>query len=231
MKLDKKIKIIICICALVLVAIVGTVVLNYTQGHRGGESSGRGAVEIVSPTPSAAPSAEPTPTQVPKIVVHIKGEVVNPGLYEFEEGARLNDAVLAAGGMTENAGKDAINLALRLYDEDEIHIPSQSEVPKTSTSVVENPSVSRSPKSSGSSASASAKSSGKTAPSATNKLNINTASADELDMLPGIGPTYAQAIIEYRNTNGPFGTIEEIMKVSGIGQKRFADIKDMIRVN
>ena len=229
--MSKKSKIIICTCALVLVAIVGTVVLNYTRRYGGAESPGRSAVSIVSPTPSASPTAEPTPTPVPTITVHIKGEVVNPGLYELEEGARLNDAVIAAGGLTENAGEDALNLALRLYDEDEINIPSASEVSKSRSAVVENPKVSRSANHSNSSGASSSKSNAKAAPSATHKLNINTATADELDMLPGIGPAYAQAIIEYRNTYGPFGAIEEIKKVSGIGEKRFADMKDVICVN
>lgn len=211
MKLDKKTKIIVAACALLVVAIVGTVVLNYSQGKSRSASTAGGTIAEFT----TAPTSEPTATPAPKISVHIKGEVLSPGLYELEEGARLNDAVTAAGGLTENAAEDSINLAMRLHDEDEINIPSKSQA--GSSQIVDNPSTSAS------------ENSGK--PSATNKLNINTASVSELDTLLGIGPAYAQAIVDYRDTNGPFGTIEDLMKVSGIGQKRFNDIKDMICVD
>lgn len=168
-----------------------------------------------------APAGEPivlqaAPTKEP-IAVHVIGAVPRPGLYEFAEGARVQDAIDAAGGLLAGANVDTINLAALLEDGQQLNIPfAEGQGPSTSnndTSLVlpgatNTPSVSES----------------------TDLININTASAEELDSLPGIGPTIAQRIVDYRDENGPFQTIEDIMNVSGIGPSTFDNIKDLITV-
>lgn len=136
-------------------------------------------------------------------VVHVDGEVCSPGVYEIEEGGRVNDAVEAAGGLSEKADLSQINLAMPIYDGMKIHIPGYGE---TFSSV-------------------------KTAESAGSGLiNINTASEKELTELPGIGESKAKAIIRYRQENGAFKSIEELKNVNGIGDGLFSKLCDLITV-
>lgn len=152
-----------------------------------------------------------------KIYVHITGEIKYPGVYEMETGDRVFQLVEKAGGLTENADISSINLSKKLVDGEKITIFTK----KTSV-VTENLSSSGNlynpPISTNSSTNSS------------NLININTASQKELEELPGIGPTLSQRIIEYREKNGYFQTIEDIKKVSGIGDKKFEAIKDLITV-
>ena len=158
---------------------------------------------------------QPAPTKAP-LAVHIIGAVPRPGLYEFPEGARVQDAIDAAGGILTEANVDALNLAAPLEDGQQLEIPYQAGgEPTNNTSTFELPS--------------SATETPTTDTSNTEDLiNINTASLEELDALPGIGPTTAQKIIDYREENGPFSTIEDIMNVSGIGPSTFEDIQNLI---
>lgn len=155
--------------------------------------------------------------QYQKIYVHITGEIKYPGVYEMETGDRVFQLVEKAGGLTENADISSINLSKKLVDGEKITIFAK----KTSV-VTENLSSSGNlynpPISTNSSTNSS------------NLININTASQKELEELPGIGPTLSQRIIEYREKNGYFQTIEDIKKVSGIGDKKFEAIKDLITV-
>ncbi|MCF6096623.1 helix-hairpin-helix domain-containing protein [Thermovorax subterraneus] len=141
-----------------------------------------------------------------KIVVHVAGAVKNPGVYELKEGSRVIDAVKAAGGYISEADVTGINLAKKLQDEDKIYIPRLGE-----------------------SAAFDGVSGGVSPPDG--KININSAGIDELDKLPGIGLALAQRIIDYRNQHGPFKSIEELKNVSGIGEKRFEEIKNLVKVN
>lgn len=153
-----------------------------------------------------------------KIFVHIKGEVNSPGLYEVDFACRIHDAINIAGGFTENAAVDRVNLAEKLSDEEELFVPSKSE----------NSNASQSYKSTTSSKSNVSKtSSAKTTPKI---VNINNASVAELMTLPGIGEVYANRIIMFRNENGAFRRPEDIMKVSGISRVTFESIKDYIRL-
>jgi competence protein ComEA len=168
---------------------------------------------------SRAPAGEaiilqPAPTSAP-IAVHVIGAVPRPGLYEFPEGARIQDAINAAGGLLAEANADALNLAALLEDGQQLDIPYQSgsEPSANSSTQLDLPS------------------SATDTPSSTSSeelININTASLEELDSLPGIGPTTAQKILDYRDENGPFSAIEDIMNVSGIGPATFDEIKDLI---
>ena len=159
-------------------------------------------IEIQSPT------AVPTATVAP-IRVHVSGAVHNPGVFSLPAGSRVQEVVEAAGGVTEEADLDRINLAAWVNDGQKIHVPRQGETDPPTTNL---------------DAGAAAGLVG------TAKININTATAEQLDTLPGIGPAYAERIIRYRQEEGSFESIEQIMEVRGIGQVCFEDIKDMICV-
>lgn len=144
-----------------------------------------------------------------KIIVHVDGEVTNPGVIELIEGARVIDAINIAGGLTQYADEKRINLAKKIDDEEKIYIPKIGE----DISDLESISINQ-----GSSKSTSQV-----------KININTATKGELENLPGIGSVIADRIIEYRQDH-KFSSIDDIKKVSGIGDKKFESIKDYIIV-
>ncbi|HEX2697764.1 MAG TPA: ComEA family DNA-binding protein, partial [Anaerolineales bacterium] len=160
-----------------------------------------GGLLLVSRLPSGKPvELEPAPTN-PPLEVHVIGAVVRPGVYSFPEGSRVQDAVTAAGGLLTEADPNAINLAARLEDGQQLDVPYQNgagPVSKSSGpfSVISTPSDQSS-----------------SDETTTDQVDINTATLEELETLPGIGPTLAQRIIDYRNQNGPFQQIEDIMNV------------------
>ena len=181
-----------------------------------------GVLIFVSRAPAGqAIVLRPAPTKAP-IVVHVIGAVPRPGLYEFVEGARVQDAIDAAGGMLSTANVNAINLAALLSDGQQLGVPFQ-----TGQEPLGDAAALKLPGSLDNNESASEESSISTDGEL---ININTATLEELDGLPGIGPTIAQRIIDYRSENGPFTTIEEIMDVSGVGTATFDEIKDLITV-
>ena len=181
-----------------------------------------GVLIFVSRAPAGQPILlQPAPTKVP-VAVHVIGAVPRPGLYEFAEGARVQDAIDAAGGLLTSANIDAINLAALLVDGEQLTIPYKAgEEPVAGADTTSTGPDLPNSNTGGSDSSGSDN---------VDLININTATLEELDTLPGIGPTTAQHIIDYRNTNGPFTTIDEIMDVSGIGPSTFDEIKDLITV-
>ncbi len=154
----------------------------------------------------------PAPTPEP-LRVHVAGAVVRPGVYDLEDDSRVADAVEAAGGFVVEADKNALNLAAFLEDGERLDIPFVAGfVPDEEQGFV-------------------VITEGTPSPLASDDLiNINTASIEELDQLPGIGETTAIRIIDYRTINGPFATIEDIINVSGIGTATYEEIKDLITV-
>lgn len=140
------------------------------------------------------------------VIIDIEGAVNNPGIYKLEIGSLIQDAINLAGGLTDEADHDRIakdiNRAQELKNGQKIYLPPKSSVPQGSVSGTETSGM----------------------------ININTAGAEELDSLPGIGPAYAQRIIDYRVENGGFSSIEGIMEVRGIGEKTFEKIKDRITI-
>ena len=150
-----------------------------------------------------------------KILVDVEGCVKNPGLYELNSDSRIGHAIKAAGGFSKNASKASLNLAEKLDDGVQVYVPSKKE----------NKSGAQNSTSSSSSASSSSGSANKT-----EKININTASMEELQKLNGIGEALSQRIIDYREKNGKFASIEDIKNVSGIGDSRFDSLKDLICV-
>jgi competence protein ComEA len=181
---------------------------------------------IPAPSASATESTEigggtapmPTPPE-PDLRVYINGAVQNPGVYSLEPGNRLVDALAAAGGATAEADLTSINLAQRVRDEGYYYLPQQGETP---------PPIAASPPGPGSPEEAN--SSGGAPPPA-GLIDLNTASADLLATLPGIGPVKAQAIVAYRDRNGPFASIPEITRVAGIGPSNYETIRDLVTVS
>jgi len=162
---------------------------------------------VVARSPSGeAVTLRPVPTDKP-IVVHITGAVPRPGVYALPQGARVQDAISAAGGFLAEAEKVDINLAALVEDGEKLDIPyiegASPVIPTPGEEVIA---------------------------AGTELIDINTASAAELDSLPGIGPSLAQRIIEYREENGPFLTTEDIINVSGVGPGTYENMKDLITV-
>jgi competence protein ComEA len=135
-----------------------------------------------------------------KIVVHVAGAVNRPGVYVFPSGSRVYEAIQKAGGETRDADTDSLNLARIVKDGERIYLPRKGEEVKTSVEQAED------------------------------KLDLNSASLGELEELPGIGEELAKRIVDYREKNGPFTSIEDVMNVAGIGKKKFESIKDKICV-
>lgn len=170
-----------------------------------------------------------------KIYIYIIGEVNQPGVVILDEGSRISDAINSAGGTTANADLSKINLVYILQDGMKINIPNSEQLKKdpdfqyiTSNASDESSNENGSTSSNGSSKDNST--SGASTKAQNNIVNINTATQAELETLPGIGPSLALRIIEYRKENGKFNNIEEIKNVKGIGDAKYDDIKNHIKV-
>ena len=166
-------------------------------------------VWVVSRNPSGeAVTLRPVPTEKP-IIVHISGAVPRPGVYALPDGARVQDVISAAGGFLAEADKELINLARLLEDGEKLEIPYAEGFSPVLPTPVQSIIIPGDDE---------------------DLININTASSFELETLPGIGPAIAQRIIEYREANGPFLAIEDIVNVSGIGPGTYERIQDLITV-
>ncbi len=182
-----------------------------------------GALFIVTRLPGGKPVAlEPAPTKAP-LAVQVLGDVVRPGVYELPDGSRVKDAIDAAGGLIADANTGELNLAAKVEDGQQIQIGSGTAGSSVTSS---GPATTSGTNPGGSPFTVLPTTSPTT--SSGNLLDINTATVAQLDALPGISPTVAQNIVNYRNENGPFSTIEDIMNVPGIGPATFDTIKDLI---
>ena len=181
-------------------------------------------VQVPPPPPEAGLGFAPSLTSVPVVskkievvpqflTVHIAGAVKSPGVYRLRQGARVNDGVDAAGGATTTADLDSVNLATLLNEGEQIYIPKRGEKPRTITT--------RPQLSVGGAVSDGVISGGDVA---TRLININLASATELEQLPGVGPATAKAIVAYREKYGAFDTLEDLLKVRGIGPAKLSEI-------
>lgn len=179
-------------------------------------------VGIVAPL-----STLPTPLTVR---IHVAGAVVHPGVYTVSSSARVVDAVKAAGGATSRADLERINLAQTIIDTEQVFVPfRRSRTTKITVAPRLRPSRTTVPFSA------------PTVPGAlpivgvpttttTPLINLNSATSDQLDTLPGVGPSTAKAIISYRNRKGPFGKVEDLLKVPGIGPAKVAALRDQVTV-
>lgn len=154
---------------------------------------------------AADPSAEPT-----SVVVHVAGCVRRPGIYRMPAGSRVGEAVQAAGGTLGSAAPDAVNLARVLRDGEQVRLPAQGEVQSGGQAV----------------AGAAGQAGGGAPPGPL--VDLNCAGGTELESLPGIGPATAARIVQDREANGPFRSPDELMRVPGIGPKKFEALKDLV---
>ena len=154
-----------------------------------------------------------------KIIVHITGEVKNTGILVLKEEARIADAIESAGGATEEADLNKINLAYTLKDGQKIYTPNKEDEENIAY-ITE-----------GSGNNVSVENGDESEMKEKINININTASQAELEELPGIGEAIASRIIEYREENGTFNKIEDLLNVKGIGDAKFAEIKEYVVVN
>lgn len=183
---------------LVVVALAVTVIIGIVRTAPAPEQ----AVRI-----TATGTPTPTPT-VGGVFVHVSGAVRTPGLYELPTGARLVDAVAAAGGFAHDAERDGVNLARPVTDGEQIRVP----IPGEETT---------SPPASGATTAA---------PAAGAKIDVNTADQAALETLPRIGPAMAGRILQWREKNGRFTSIDDLMAVSGIGPKMLEALRDLVTV-
>lgn len=156
---------------------------------------------------------EPQPIVDETVFVDVKGAVERPGVYEAQTNERVIDLISKAGGLSESADEAKINFAQRVEDEMVIYVPKEGEDSDEAAAIVIG---------GGAEGTSKAKNDG--------KVNLNTANEAELQTLTGVGPAKASAIIEFRETNGPFKVIEDLKLISGIGDKTFEKLKDSIKV-
>ena len=196
---------------LIPIIIISSLILFFLSNKN--EPTSSSLFEPIQPIEESAieqPEAE-IDTQQQSIYVDVKGAVRAPGLYELSENERILDAIQLAGGYTEEANTNAINHAQKVEDEMVIYVPKiGEEVPELTNTVT--------------------MTSSSDAQNSNGKINLNKASVEDLTSLPGIGPQKAQAIIAYRDENGRFRSIEELKNVSGIGEKTYEKLKDLIEV-
>ncbi|MBC7260209.1 MAG: ComEA family DNA-binding protein [Chloroflexi bacterium] len=162
-----------------------------------------GGVQILPPEPSPTPMPSPTPGLAR---VYVSGAVRSPGVYALPPGSIAQDAVQAAGGPTQDADLSLVNLAARVADGQQVHVPRVGEkvAQKSPTTAPRSPS---------------------------SPLNINMATAAELEQLPGIGPSLADRIVQYRQEHGPFRTVDALLLVSGIGPATLDRIRSLVTVD
>lgn len=221
---------------------------------RGNENAPIIITPPATPGPAAAVSAASAsavaPTATPsEIWVHISGRVANPGLYPMQPGQRVADVVLRAGGVLPDGDVSGLNLARRLTDEAQYHIPAlgaaNSGVPSSAPGSAAgysgnaassnppspgNPPPPGNPAVSGSAAPSSGGGASGGGVSSGGPVNLNRAGAAELETLPGIGPVLAAAILRYRQDNGPFQTIDALENVPGIGPKTLQNLRPLITI-
>ncbi|HIS39887.1 MAG TPA: ComEA family DNA-binding protein [Candidatus Aphodovivens avistercoris] len=196
--------------ALACLVLVGIVVGGALLGSAGESFTldAADAPSLADAEAGADDAAEAEAEPAPAVVVHVSGAVAAPGVYELEEGARVQDALDAAGGASADACPDALNLARVVADGEQVVVPTVEEE----------------------AAQEQAGAAGASGSVAGGKVNINTATAEQLDALPGVGPATAEKIIADREANGPFASPEDLKRVSGIGDKKYEELADLVSV-
>lgn len=176
-------------------------------------------VWLLRSPPPPVESTMPMVTSVPvapvessdRVVVYVSGEVVTPGVYELDAGARVTDAVLAAGGATSRADLGAVNMAEPLVEAAHISIPARGSQRRGTASSRPRPGVNP-----------------PAGTTTSGKVSLSRATAAELDALPGIGPATAAAIVAHRDRHGAFGSVEDLLAVKGIGPAKLEGLRDLV---
>lgn len=192
-------------------AVVAAIVTPGGEVVAVGEVGGGSADGAPGPDAALAPGGEPgilVPSpQAARLVLHVHGAVVEPGIVELPAGSRVVDAIAAARGPTDDADLGGVNLARVLVDGEQLYVPRVGEVPPPGAGVA-----------------------GGGAAGGSGLVNLNTADAAALETLPGIGPALASRIIAWREANGGFRAVDELLAVSGIGQKTLDGFRDQVTV-
>jgi len=182
--------------------------------------------EPVPPAPAAAPAAPPgvgvTAARPAAATVHVAGAVRRPGVYRLPPGARVDDAVAEAGGPTRRADLGQVNLAAKVEDGRQILVPERAPRAAAATAPAAGTA------SVAGTASATGAATAAAAPG--QPIDLNTATPEQLDALPGVGPATAEKILAYRDEHGGFGSVDELAQVPGIGEKRLASLREQVRV-
>jgi competence protein ComEA len=169
------------------------------------------------PVPAAAAGGATTsvaPAPPVTVVVHVAGQVASPGVYALPTGGRVADAVLAAGGASAEADVEQLNLAARVSDGERIYVPRKGEAAP--------------PAAGGGGSGAPAAGAGASAPAG--PVDLNTATAEQLEALPGVGPATSKAILTYRTSHGRFRSVTELLEVPGIGPAKLEALRPLVRV-
>ena len=167
-------------------------------------SAGATALRVAPVVPASAGQAGADNSGQRAVVVDVVGAVARPGLYHLKRGSRIADAVARAGGLTRNADRAAVNLAAPVSDGEQVIVARRGVAGATAVGV------------------------GAGAGAATGPISLSTATAEQLDTLPGVGPVTAQKIVAYREKNGPFTSVEALDAIPGIGPARIADLKGLV---
>lgn len=190
---------------------------SQSMSENSGQSSSVSSVAASASSAASAANAE--------VVCDISGAVKHQGVYRLKNGARLEDLIEKAGGLTKDAQLQAINRSQLLKDQDKVYILGKGD--KTEAAQTANSAAASSPSASASASSVSSSASGA---ASGDLINLNTATASDLQKLNGIGEKKAEQIIAYRQEKGSFKSIDELKEVSGIGDKTFAAIKDQLTI-
>jgi competence protein ComEA len=190
---------------LLLLGLGIAVLVTATGSH--GKTTALGSGVSPGPSPGATSSADDAAGA--PVYVHVVGAVLHPGLFPLRDGDRVVDAVAAAGGFSDTADQTQVNLARFVTDGEQLSVP-----------VIGAPVLSA-PGAAGGAG-------GAAAPGA--KVNLNTADLALLDTLPQVGPAMAKRIVDWRTANGKFTSVEDLMSVTGVGDKTFAELKDLVTV-
>ena len=209
----------VVVAILVVIAAASGLAMASFNSHSSGvsfERSDEASASDVRGSGDASPDDESSAksSSAAEVYVDVDGAVVRPGVYRLKDGARVSQAIDAAGGLTAEADVTGLNRASKITDGQKIYVPTVGE--QQAAAAV------------GGAESGAATTPG--AGSSSELVNINTASAAELQTLSGIGPSMAQSIIDERTKNGAFASVDDLMRVSGIGEKKLAKIKDCICV-
>jgi competence protein ComEA len=185
-------------------AIVGALLLIAALFVAGRYLAGAGSAQEKAPVTEAAGELRAEPR--PRLVVHVVGAVRRPGLYRLADGARIDDALRRAGGATRRADLSLVNLAAPVSDGSQIVVPKRAPPVPVGSSAASGPGV---------------------APTA-GPVHLNTATVEQLDELPGIGPVTAQKIIDYREQHGAFSSVDDLDAIPGIGPARLEQLRELV---